>query len=97
MNHDLFRLKAYELAFGDLTLDELEWSGVNQGPGSGPHSSGDDGLLYKACPYCHQLKEPNGDFIRSAVGHTYSCKLARLLGSKRNPPRDEDEAQEVMF
>lgn len=90
-----YRLRAYELAFGTLTLAEIEWSGYREGPGYGPHGSG-DGPEYAACPVCGQLKEPNGDFIREAVGHLHSCKLARHLKSPRNPP-SEDELQEEMF
>lgn len=73
------RLEAYELTFGVLTLQELEWSGVQYGPGSGPMDSGDDGTPYAACPCCGQLKEPNGEFIPEAVGHTAECEMKLFM------------------
>ena len=71
------QLEIFELVSG--SIDDIEWSGEQQGPGSGPHSSGNDGALYEACPACGGLKEPNGSFIREAVGHRRGCPLKKKL------------------
>lgn len=71
-------LHIYRTLFG--TIDDLEWSSVRRGQGSGPMGSGGDGYAYPACPACRGLKEPNGEFVGSAVGHQPGCKLAALLG-----------------
>lgn len=62
------------------TMEEIEWSGYVRGPGSGPMFSGDDGTKYPACPECGGLKEPNGSFVASAVGHRSGCNIAMELG-----------------
>lgn len=82
------QLAIYQLLFPPI--NELEWSATRSGPGDGPHGSGGGGTKYAACPWCFQLKEPNGNFMREAVGHNHDCKLAIKLGAKRNPvPKGE--------
>lgn len=85
------RLSAYETLFGPL--EELEWSGSIQGPGSGPMSSGDDGTEYPSCPICNGLEKPNGDFIESAVGHRSGCKLASVLNKPTRPLKPGEQAR----
>jgi hypothetical protein len=75
-------LGLYQLAFGRMTREELEWCGERTGQGSGPHGSGNDGTPCAACPVCGGLREPNGEFIASAVGHTADCAMAAALGRK---------------
>lgn len=60
-------------------VEENEWSGSREGPGYGPHGSG-DGPSYSACLECGGLEKPNGDFIEIAVGHRSGCTIADLLG-----------------
>ena len=73
-------LSMYQIAFGTVTPAELEWCGERRGQGSGPMGSGNDGQVYAACPACGGLKEKNGEFIASAVGHRMGCKMAAALG-----------------
>ena len=64
-------------------LNSLEWSGRSQGPGTSMGAS--NGSWYKSCPMCRGLEKPNGNFIRSAVGHKDGCKLQAAIaemGSK---------------
>jgi hypothetical protein len=63
-------------------LERLEWSGYTRGQGSGPMGSGGDGQKYPACPECGGLQRPNGEFIRSAVGHRSGCTIAHALGRR---------------
>ena len=61
-------------------IDQLQWSGILRGPGSGPMNSGDDGTPYPACPICHGLKEPNADFTtKQAVGHLPGCFMGMFV------------------
>jgi hypothetical protein len=83
MMDDKTKLAVYAAVAGPV--EDLEWSGSRQGQGYGPHGSGNDGPVYKACPVCRGLEKPNGDFIASAVGHQPGCVLAALLGSKTRP------------
>ena len=76
------------------SLPDLEWSGTREGQGNGPMSSG-PGPLFPACPVCGGLKEPNGHFIQSAVGHRSGCRLAALLGSPTVAPEDGQERMPV--
>jgi hypothetical protein len=78
-----------------LKLDEVEWSGVTHGQGSGPMGSGNDGAAYACCPTCGGLKEPNGEFIESAVGHRSGCRLAAALGRPTVAPEDGQERMPV--
>jgi hypothetical protein len=77
------QLDVYRQLFGPM--DQLEWSGYQRGPGSGPMFSGNDGEKYPACPICNGLQKPNGSFIPEAVGHRPGCKLALLLGKPTRP------------
>lgn len=70
----------YEIVYGKMSAAELEWSGSRQGPGFGPHGSGNDGTDYPACPVCGGLEKPNGNFRADAVGHRPDCRLAEALG-----------------
>ena len=65
----------------DITaiLQAVEWNGAKMGQGNGPMSSG-PGPLFAACPYCGGLKEPNGHFLASAVGHRPTCIIAQAVG-----------------
>lgn len=72
-------LRLYQIVHGTMTVEELEWSGTRTGQGFGPHGSGPGGTEYDACPVCHGLRRPNGDFIASAVGHQPGCTLAAFL------------------
>lgn len=60
-------------------MEDYEWSGSRQGQGFGPHGSGNDGFEYDACPECGGLREPNGEFVDSAVGHRSGCPVADVL------------------
>lgn len=77
------KLAIFEIIFGPF--ENLEWSGEVRGPGSGPMFSGGDGERYAACPVCRGLKEPNGAFVKSAVGHQPGCRLAAALGKPERP------------
>ena len=70
-------LAVYRELFG--SIEKLEWSGTQRGPGSGPMFSGNDGERYAACPICGGLEKHNNSFIASAVGHQPGCRLAALL------------------
>lgn len=82
-------LRIYRTLYGPV--DELEWSGTRHGPGSGPMGSRGDGYPYPACPECGGLKEPNGEFVASAVGHQPGCRLAALLDK---PTRKLEEGEQ---
>jgi hypothetical protein len=63
-------------------LKKLEWSGYQQGQGSGFMSSGGDGRHYPACPICDGIQPGSGsegDFMSSAVGHRSRCQLKSIL------------------
>lgn len=60
-------------------LKRLEWSSHRRGMGTGFMGSGGNGRMYTACPICGGLKEPNGDFHASAVGHSPTCELQKEL------------------
>lgn len=63
-------------------LKRLEWSGRDQGPGSGPMFSGGDGVLISACPICRGIKpdDPHRhEFAPMAWGHRGSCELKKIL------------------
>lgn len=55
----------------------LEWMGRRRGPGTSMGAQ--NGTIYPACPVCHGLEKPNGDFDNSAVGHQPGCWLGDLL------------------
>ena len=76
-------LALYKIAFGDLSVKELEWCGVVRGPGNGPMGSGPGGTPYAACPDCKGLREPNENFIPEAVGHRPHCAMDAMLRSIR--------------
>lgn len=78
-----------------LEIDQIEWSGAAQGPGYGPHGSGGDGPWYAACPTCGGLREPNGDFNDSAVGHRSGCRMAAALGRPTVAPADGQEEMAI--
>ena len=90
-------LKLYQLAFGEMSPEEIEWCGTRQGQGFGPHGSGNDGASYVACPVCGGLRERNGEFVTSAVGHRMGCSIAAALGRPVPlvlTPGDEYEEEE---
>lgn len=63
-------------------LKSIEWSGSQQGPGSGPMASGGDGVLSQSCPVCRQInpKDPYVcNWIDEAVGHKSDCMLKKAL------------------
>ncbi len=63
-------------------LKRIEWCSVEQGPGSGPMFSGNDGTRYPACPVCDGIKPGCGarvDFSPEAIGHKPRCSLNKLL------------------
>lgn len=77
------KVDALKLSACIVMLKKLEWSGYQQGQGSGYMSSGGDGRHYPACPVCDQIKPgvgAHGDFMKSAIGHRKSCKLKKLIG-----------------
>ena len=84
-NSELFRQvvnRLNELEATKATLERwrtrLEWSSFRQGQGSGYMSSGGDGPLIPACPFCGQLKpgpRAESNFIAEAIGHKPDCEL----------------------
>jgi hypothetical protein len=84
-NSELFRYvvdRLNELESTKATLERwrtrLEWSSFRQGQGSGYMSSGGDGPLLSACPFCGHLKPgagAKGHFIAEVIGHKPDCEF----------------------
>jgi len=62
-------------------LKRLEWAGTAVGQGS--YMGSDDGKYYRACPICNGV-HPEGEleFIKEAIGHKKTCKLANFIKEK---------------
>lgn len=71
-------------AHADLVkvLKSLEWSGIAEGMGSGPHGSGGDGYEHPACPSCggvEPTEHASREFTGAVLGHKKTCKLIKAL------------------
>lgn len=61
-------------------LGMVEWLGMVQGQGTGPHGSGDDGQVFPGCLACGGIHESGSrEFIVEAIGHKPTCLLRKMM------------------